>query len=291
MRHERPVDGVARSGDDLSGLRLKPLERPVTVDEFIRVFEALQRLDHLGPSPECDAFCGELASMSISTGSGGADSFFDQPAVAERLVQVREMFALAEYLREAAWARRIASESSREEAWSRLPFRRNYERLVAFEAYAAMACAERPVNRCLMVGSGPVPISAMMLALLLGGVRVDALDIESDAVELGRKVCLAMGSDVNFVCGSAAEFEDYDEYDLVLLGASVELAHAERVAVVEHVASKMPTGAALVVRTAHDMRRLLVPQLDPNDIEAIDWQFLVRPLGRVVNSVIVGVRP
>jgi nicotianamine synthase len=130
-----------------------------------------------------------------------------------------------------------------------------------------------------MIGSGPLPITLVLLSELLG-TEVVGIDVNAEACDQGRALCGVLGAPASILECDVLDFEDYGEFDFVLLAASVGLEREARLRIFARLAGTMSPGAALVVRTAHGMRRLMFPQMDPEDLDGFECQYLVRPLDR-----------
>ena len=141
------------------------------------------------------------------------------------------------------------------------------------------------------VGSGPLPLTAFLFAAT--GVRVDNLDRDAGALAASRRVADALGvSGLEFVHADAtASGTTLDGYDLVVLAALVGRTPGEKARVIARLAEAMTPGSILLVRSAHGLRTLLYPAVDPGALAGFDVLGTVHPTGEVINSVIVARTP
>ncbi|MGL4178720.1 MAG: nicotianamine synthase family protein [Dermatophilaceae bacterium] len=216
-------------------------------------------------------------------------------AVTERL---RSLCAEGEFRLERHWARRVVAATTPEDELAAFPYLDNYRRLTSLELHAVGGLgvdADRLRHVCVL-GSGPLPMTALYLARSLGA-RVDAVDIDIEASDLASEVTghLAHWGDVRVHRGDARDFASIADADLVILAALVGLDRAAKGEVVAAVTNRMRTGALLVARGAYRLRTLLYPPVDPADLVAASEGRLtplveLHPLDDVVNSVVVAIR-
>lgn len=252
-------------------------------------FAALRTLE---PSEALDGLFADLMELCLDRPGDPAEAFLADPQVQEMVPHLREWCATAEFLRERVWAERILASADAPATLEQLPFFENYRNIVRFEIHSVRGAGHPDPRRVLMVGSGPLPVTSVLLARALGA-RVDGLDIDPGACKCSTGIYRAFGlfprSRVHG--GDILGFSALSAYDLVILGASVGLTRADRLRIIAHLAAHMAQGSVLLVRTAHGMRTMLFPQIDPGDLNGFLPELLVRPLSKVINSVIVASKP
>lgn len=258
----------------------------VTAEQVVRLHAKLAALRSIEPSELADPLFAELMRMSISSSGENTDDLFADPRVRAVLSDLRRLSAAGEYQRELLWSRRVIASSDPRSTFGDVPFHANYRRLLAFEVGGVRASVNPEPRRALMIGSGPMPITLVLLSQMLGSELV-GLDVNAEACTLARSFCASVGAAVSVHECDAMDFEHYGDFDFVVLAASVGLDRGTRLKILARLAETMSPGAALVVRTAHGMRRLMFPQLDPCDLDGFECQYLVQPLDRVVNSMLI----
>ncbi len=220
-------------------------------------------------------------------------------AVTQRL---RQLCAAGEFRLERCWARRIAAAADPAGELRAFPYLDNYRALAALEVQslsgllAAGAGAGRALARVCVLGSGPLPLTALLLARGLGA-SVEAVDRDAEATALARAVLrrLPGGRRVLVCSGEAADFAGVSSADLVVLAALVGVDPVEKQGVLARVADQMRPGAVLLVRSAHRLRTLLYPPITVDELTAASAGLLrplaeIRPMTEVVNSFLVAVR-
>lgn len=217
----------------------------------------------LSPRPEVDAAFDDLVHLVLTTPD---DEVLSDPVVQRLRPRLQELSAQGEHQLELAWARRVAAGDD----IAGFPYLDHYRRLVAAELAAV-----GPVRRALFVGSGPLPVSPVLLAD--HGVTVEALDVDPEAVAAARTVA----PDVRFRVGDLLHQHDLTGYDLVVLAALV----TQKDRCLEHLAQQLPPGTTVAARSAHGLRTLLYPPVElPPGLELVD---VVHPPPPVINSIVV----
>jgi nicotianamine synthase len=258
------------------------------------VHDELAACRDLQPGPVVDAAFRRLVRLAVDTPHEQAEAVLAHPTLRDVADDLRSLCFLGEYQLEAAWARRIADSDDPTAELGRFPFADNYRRLRAMEREAVERLAEADGRsaRVAFVGSGPLPLTAFLLAG--EGVRVDNLDRDAAALALSRQVAGALGvTGLGFVQADAGGDDGVDlvGYGLVILAALVGRTPGEKAEVIAHVADAMAPGALLLVRSARDLRTLLYPAVDPGALAGLEVLGTVHPTGEVINSVIVARTP
>ncbi|MFP5020821.1 nicotianamine synthase family protein [Pseudonocardia phyllosphaerae] len=264
-----------------------------TVDRLIALRRRLERSD-LRPGPVVDAAFGELVGLCTHPPRGcGADVLDRLGAHADAL---RAIAAAGEGHMERYWSARIAAAPDPYAELQRFPYLANYEDLVQLELAALdAACVPRP-GRVVLLGSGPLPLTGLVLATRYGA-EVLHVDRDADAVAAGSAMAAATCMDAG-VRSLVADLEaptlddelvtELGHADVVLVGALVGADAAAKAEVVARLAAVVGSGAHLLVRSAHGLRTLLYPEIGPLDLPSCEVLVEVHPHTEVVNSVLVG---
>ena len=271
------------------------------------LYEELAGCPDLRPGPTVDGAFRRLVRLVVDTPPEAAAAVLAHPAVRDLVDDLRSLCFEGEYQLELAWARRIAESPDPAAELGRFPFVANYRQLHALERDAVARLAEgaggrRRPGRVAFVGSGPLPLTAFLLAG--EGTQVDNVDRDPVALVASRRVAGALAvTGLGFVHldaggavgGGAREGAgpgaDLGAYGSVVLAALVGRTPDEKARVIAHLADAMAPGAVLVVRSARGLRTLLYPEVDPRALAGFDVLGSVHPTGEVINSVIVARKP
>lgn len=160
----------------------------------------------------------------------------------------------------------------------------NYESLVGEELkqLRKIIRPEEITSPIVFVGSGPLPLSAVLLHLRWN-VSVFCVDIDPDACEAARLMMERshLGDKVQIVLGDGAEF-DYAAFQHVFIASLV----TQKDKVLEQIRRTNPD-ALVAIRTAEGIRRLMYEAINEEAIAAAGWRLLGRtsPIeNRVINS-------
>lgn len=154
-----------------------------------------------------------------------------------------------------------------------------YETLVGQEMELLEGLRPEPGLPIAFVGSGPLPLSALLLHLRLG-CPVTCVDSDPEACDASRRLIGRLGLEEGIrVVREEGAFFDYAPYSAVFVASLV----TGKAGVLGRIRSTRPD-AVLAVRTAEGMRRLMYESVDEAALAAGGWVLLGRthPAERVV---------
>ncbi|MDT7744473.1 MAG: hypothetical protein QOE59_3551 [Actinomycetota bacterium] len=282
-----PKPGVRSCGH----AEIRPTSTATVIAQVRALHEALLARPHLRPAQPTNELFGRLVSLAIDpVAARDADAVLGDPAVARLLPSLRRLCAEGEFELERSWARRIVEHPDPPAELARFPYRQNYGDLTRLEHHTVAGLTSSPVRRVLFIGSGPLPLTSLLLAER-HGCEVDNLDRDPDAVRLGADVAARLGhTGVRFRVGDVLDGRDgYDRegYDLVYLAALAGLDPDAKRRLLDHLGHRLRPGTLVLARSAHSLRGLLYPVLDPDDLPGLRTLAVVHPYSEVVNSVVV----
>jgi hypothetical protein len=144
--------------------------------------------------------------------------------------------------------------------------------------------ASSPSEPILFVGSGPLPLSAIVMRLN-GRTNTTCLDLNPEACEVSERLVRRLGLEESIAVlpKDGAEF-DYRPYRRILVASLV----TDKAAVLERIRSTSPE-AIVGVRTAEGMRRLMYEAVDETRLTDQGWRIAARTTPQenlVMNSTI-----
>ncbi|KAL5198725.1 hypothetical protein ABZP36_002237 [Zizania latifolia] len=272
-------------------------EEAQLVQKITGLAAAIAKLPSLSPSPDVNALFTELVLTCIPPSRVDVDEL--GPDAQDMRARLIRLCADAEGKLEAHYSDLLAAHDNPLDHLSLFPYFNNYIKLSQLE-YGLLArhVPGPPPSRVAFVGSGPLPLSSLVLAVRhLPATSFDNYDICGEANERARRLVRAddgLGARMAFHTSDVAHVtRDLGAYDVVFLAALVGMAAEEKARVVEHLGWHMAPGAALVVRSAHGARGFLYPVVDPEEIRRGGFDVLAvhHPEGEVINSVIIARKP
>jgi hypothetical protein len=249
------------------------------------VADLLSARPSLRPGPEVDGLFGRLVRTIVETPASRADQVLADPRVRERLPRLRELAARGEGELERHWSARVAAAADPAAELARFPYLDNYRRLVRMEVGVLAAALPGPLRSVAVIGSGPLPLTSMLLAEQ--GVAVDGFDRDERAVAAARRLVAATGTEgVRFHHVDGAD-ADLSGRQVVLLAALVGATSQRKAEVIARMRASMDADAILLARSARGLRALLYPPLDATALAGLDVLNEVHPDNDIINSVVV----
>lgn len=275
-------------------MNLKQMSEPSRVarERLLQVYGRLDSTPSLEPSKETNALFAELVDLCLGADEETSAEILGDPVVGSIRPRLIELCAEGESLLERHWSERVARSEDPVRELRIFPYFTNYERLTNLEAHALRGAEDRPLGKVLFIGSGPLPLTSILLASRLGLV-VENIDSDETACRLASKLASRLGLEhrLSFRRANIMEETTLNEYDTVFLAALVGLDRNEKDLVFRHLRSFMRPGAMLAARTAHRLRTMLYPKVVPEDLAGFETKVVVQPMDDVINSVIVAEKP
>lgn len=209
------------------------------------------------------------------------------PFSSDKVHAVQSICQKTETLLEDDWARRIAS-STYADTLETFPYRDNYTELVARELSLAASSGWRVSKnkRALVVGSGPLPLTAIELYRQTG-MAVDQVDSSVEANRLSEAVCQSAGIPTNYYDTPGENVVLSGVYDYVLIAALAGSTLEDKQAIIENIMPYMAADGRIVMRSAWGARELLYPAIKADDIRGVRKLAEYHPNDYVINSVYI----
>jgi hypothetical protein len=255
-------------------------------DDGARALElCLQAADHRADLARAGEILDELETLLPTLGESDINTLLDNP-------DYREVRNLLLHCCAAAWFARECDLARKALAGPASSILRNlFGEHIPREAYAdeLAVLEELEPRRILILGSGPCPMSAIVLRDAFSATTIVGVDRDPEACELSSGLLLASGySTVAVRNGDAAGPIDLAGFDCVLMALTVGEDEVAKRRIIEELRSRADPDATLVVRTAVGWGRVLYPTVDIPEIAARAARQPVRTLFE--RSVAVPVR-
>jgi nicotianamine synthase len=206
----------------------------------------LERQSSLRPNLWVNLLLRHLVHIILHTKASVAESVLQSHAnLAER---ARTVAGIAEGFLEQDWAFRILSHKKPEVALSQFPYQSCYQSLAETELH--QICERSPnANSVLFLGGGSLPLSAILLAK--SGYKLTVLDHDATAVTLSEQVIKKLGLDhlIDIRLSSAEQFNHYNEFDAIIVGALVGETIEEKTELISHITKMAKQGCPILCRS------------------------------------------
>lgn len=231
--------------------------------ELIRIRDQMRKNNSIEASKEYDPLIGELRKLLV-----GNIDFIEKILADTQIKPIREeiqkFIAKSFYSVEKYWASEISGAHSPIDAIKEFPDYGEYQERTYFELNTA---SKKDVKRVLFVGSGPVPITPILLAYK--HINIDCIDISQEACDLAKVLTTKLGllEYIRFIVTDILNFQSFDGYDIIWVAVLVGESNKEKSRIIRHICKHLCPGQSLVLRTAFGPGRLLYAEISMNDLQ------------------------
>jgi hypothetical protein len=248
------------------------------------IIEDVLRLRTYIPGDEVNRVMGSLVHNVIDTTSLDALHFL----TSQQVGTVRHISAETESELEKFWARLIITSNTPFETLAAFPYLDNYQELTKREVglVEKSGFTLRNTHKALVIGSGPLPLSAYELHRQTG-VNIDHVDSSHDAIELCGQVMkrLQIASKYYEARGEVVELQG--TYDLILVAALAGDTVQDKQMIIDTVLPHLSERGRIIIRSARGSRTLLYPGIESKAIQGIRLLEEYHPTDYIINSVFV----
>ncbi|XP_068660660.1 nicotianamine synthase-like [Aristolochia californica] len=266
------------------------VEEELLIEKVMELYDNISRLESLKPCKDVNMLFTELVHACMPESSIDVSKLSKR--VQEKRSRLIRLCGEAEGLLESHYSSILSSYANPLDHLSRFPYYDNYLKLSLLEFSILNRNCIRAPSRVAFVGSGPLPLSAIVLASFhLRKTTFHNYDIDPSA---NSKAVRLVSSDPDL--SKRLFFHTTDvmdvthglkEYEVIFLAALVGMDREEKNRVVAHLAKYMAPGAILMLRSAHGARAFLYPVIEPNDLRGFEVLSVFHPTDEVINSVII----
>ncbi|EPS69362.1 nicotianamine synthase [Genlisea aurea] len=264
------------------------------VQTVCQLYNRISCLDDLRPSENVDALFTQLVAACIPPHPIDVSKLCS--AVQEIRHHLIQLCGRAESLLETHYSAGVLAPLPAPLENLRLfPYYDNYLKLSAVE-FNLLRRHSSPPRRLAFVGSGPLPLTSIVLARdHLRSTEFHNFDVDAAANADAARLVAAdpdLSGRMKFFTEDIVDVPAavLREYDVVFLAALVGLDVEEKMNVIDHLARNMAPGAILMLRSAHGARAFLYPVVEPRHLQGFQVLSVYHPTDEVVNSVVVARR-
>ncbi|KAI8388503.1 Nicotianamine synthase [Radiomyces spectabilis] len=293
----------------------KELSRTQTlVAEIEHIHQHLVAAASLEPGPHVNLIFTKLVQMCITVHDHSTvTAVLRHPTIQGIMPSLRRLCSEGEYLLERHWAEELVylarhdrqlcnikqgTETDHgsvvQDILSSFVYYDNYQGLTRLELNALKGVGAR-LSHITFVGSGPLPMSSFLMALQSDDIkRIDNIDKSKEAIVISSQLSDALGlqDKLRYFEQEADSYLGYSEADVIVLGALVGNDGTEKTSFLCHVVSQMKSGAVVLVRSAHSLRKILYPSIEASQLSICGLEPLIElhPHNDIVNSVLIARR-
>ena len=245
---------------------------------------ALRQLPDLAPCEQVNHTLAQLVNAVVDPASE------HEAFEANTTKEIQQIAAEAEGEMELKWSQRIAAADLPQQETEHFIYWDNYVKLTAHEVGLLKQAGfnERDVRRILVVGSGPLPMSAIHLRQHFPSATIDHVDSDPTAVTTGRRFLEAVGvTDDMYLCADGSDVRLTQMYDIVLIAALAGETVAQKQAIIDNVVPHLSNHGRILVRSARGVRGLLYPVFAASEIKRVQLRGEHHPTDDTINSAFV----
>jgi nicotianamine synthase len=264
------------------------------VDEICHIHHQLSHVDCLVPGDHVNALFTKLVTIcTFQYDDATVNTVLNNVHILALIPTLRAMASQGEYFLELTWANELSKEQYPK--LSKFVYYQNYVDLVKLELHALHG-VNAPLNNIVFIGSGPLPLSPILMYQELtstanSNVMMHNIDRDEASITVSNALLQKLDIDHGFRqhVMDATDYSDFGHADLVVLGALVGQDVQEKMKFLSHIGNSMKQGSYLMARSAHSLRKLLYPSIEPYQVNTCGFETLVvlHPFNDVVNSVLI----
>lgn len=264
------------------------------IDEICHIHHQLSHVDCLVPGDHVNALFTKLVTIcTFQYDDDTVKTVLNDIHILALIPTLRTMASQGEYFLELTWANELSKEQHPK--LSKFVYYQNYVDLVKLELHALHG-VNATLNNIVFIGSGPLPLSPILMYQELtstanSNVMMHNIDRDEASITVSNALLQKIGIDHGFKqhVMDATGYSDFGHADLVVLGALVGQDVQEKMELLSHIGNSMKQGSYLMARSAHSLRKLLYPSIEPYQVNACGFETLVvlHPFNDVVNSVLI----
>ena len=261
----------------------------IKTNEIISIYGELSTTKNLKPSRAVNDNFSKLVDIVDNTPTDISEKILGEERINVLRSKIRELSSTGEYELETFWSENILQSNDTRTSISKFPYIKNYEVLVSNEVQALTSCGIHTHHRILFVGSGPLPLSSMIMVEKYGFL-VDNVDVDISACEVSRKIVekLGLSSTVQIINKDILEIKDFSSYDAVFVAALVGKDGEEKTKIVDHIAQHARKGTHVILRSVTDLGVLLYPEVKFEHLKSMEAVKIYDKQPGVINNLIIG---
>lgn len=265
------------------------------IEEICLIHYQLTQINDLKPGEHVNTIFKKLVSMStFQYDDQTVSSVLNDARVKALIPTLRSMASQGEYLLELTWTTNLIEQTREYQNGkpnlSRFVYYQNYQDLVQLELHALHGVGAR-LDNIVFIGSGPLPLTPILMFQHLPQSIMHNIDRDQVSITISNLLLQKLGISHGFRqhVMDAISYPDFKSADVVMLGALVGQDDTEKIQFLKAISKSMKVGSFLVARSAHSLRKLLYPSIEPYQMNTCGFETVcvLHPYNDVVNSVVI----
>ncbi len=258
-------------------------------DKILGIHGKLLSAKSLEPSEKINSTFRELVGIVLDTPADHSKDILEDKEIRSIKNGLRKMSAKAETELELFWVKSALRSRDADKILRFFPYYSNYERMTDLEIESMRLCDIHDGHSVLFVGSGPLPLSSIMMARKCDAL-IDNLDMDDEACKLSQSLVNKSGLSerIRVIKGNILDMVNISKYQTIFIAALAGETDEEKKKIIDHIAGKSAVNTHIVMRSVSDLGTLLYPEITAEHLKNID---VVRRSGRskdIINTIIVG---
>ena len=247
-----------------------------------KIIQDILNLKDLKPSNKVNSKFNNLVSLVINNPN------LDQELTKEEIIKLQIICSQAESELEIYWSNRIINSEDPKKEIALFPYLKNYQELTKREIklLEKTGLILNKNKKVLFIGSGPLPLSCMILHLLTKA-NIDQMDISPKAIENASQLSKAINFKTKLINASGETCQLNTKYDLVVIAGLAGKNIAEKQAIINNITQFINANGKILIRSAKGSRSLLYPSFNAKDIKNIQLNLSYHPKDEIINSVFI----
>lgn len=183
--------------------------------QILNFYYQLKALPNLRPSPEVDVVFQSLCHFAKTTQFAGDEAIFES----EEVKWIRQTCGQAEFEMEKYRADRTIQSQDPRATLQDFPYLHNYQLLTDLEVQP-LKTQKKQLKKLIFVGSGPLPLTAVLLAQEYG-ISAVLIERNPEAVSLSRQLIEKLGlpERITVIESDFLDFRSEEHFDAVVMAS------------------------------------------------------------------------
>jgi len=263
-----------------------------TINEIIDIYQQLSSQEDLKPSDTINHLFSRLVNIVLTTPDNIAQHILENQKIKGIHKKLQAICSQGEYELEYFWVNKLLKETNINNTILRqFPYYSNYEKMAELETYALYTCQLHNKHNILFVGSGPLPLSSMIMSDVYD-LKIDNLDYNEEACSLSSKLLrqknIVRNNTSEVICKDILHITDFTKYDGIIIAALVGINEEEKLRVIEHIVRHANKGTHIALRGCSKIGTLLYPEIPQKGLELINITHKYKQPRGIINNLIIG---